>query len=159
VRRTAKLAAAAAALTLGGAALAHQGPPPGSGPNMPTNPYDRPTDMAPNDKAVDSASEQIRRGVQAAAERRAAEAARNGGRARPAAKDEVAAGAAVADSAGVPVGRIESVDPDGAVVATAAGKAKIPFDAFGRNRNGLLVGMTKAEFEQLVATANQSPGG
>jgi hypothetical protein len=128
---------------------------PGSGPGAPGNPYARPPDMAPNDKAIDSASEQIRQGVQRAADDRVADAARSGGRARPAKKTEVIPGAAVADTKGVAVGKIETVEADGAIVLTAAGRAKIPLDAFGFNKAGLLVGMTKAEFEQLVATANR----
>lgn len=147
-----------AALAAAGPALA-QGSAPGSGPSAPGNPYARPPGMDPNDKIIESAAEQVRQGTQAASDRQAAEAARSGGRARPAKKDEVVAGAGVADSAGLAVGKIESVDADGAVVVTAAGRAKIPLDAFGRNKAGLLIGMTKAEFEQIVATANQSPAG
>lgn len=149
---TPRTLAVAAALAVAAPALAQTAP--GSGPG-PGNPYARPPDMAPNDKAIDSASEQIRQGVQRAADDRVADAARSGGRARPAKKSEIVAGAAVADSKGAAVGKIESVDPDGAVVLTAAGRAKIPLDAFGLNKAGLLVGMTKAEFEQLVATANR----
>lgn len=142
--------AATLALALAGAAFA-QGP--GGGP--PSDPYRRPVEMGPNDKASDAASEQIRLGVQRAADQRAADAARSVGRARPAKKNEVFPGAPVSDSKGVSVGKIETVDADGAVVLTAAGRAKVPLDAFGLNKAGLLVGMTKAEFEQLVATANQ----
>jgi hypothetical protein len=140
----------AAAAAVPGVALAQVNPQPAG-----TGGYQRPPDMGPNDKAADSTAEQIRQGVQHAADRRAAEAARASGHTRPAKNEEVVAGALVADSGGVAVGKIEAVDPQGAVVVTAAGKAKIPLEAFGHNKAGLLVGMTKAEFEQIVATANQ----
>jgi hypothetical protein len=46
------------------------------------------------------------------------------------------------------------VDPDGVVVSTAAGKVKIPADAFGHNKAGLLLDMTKRDFDNIVAQAN-----
>jgi hypothetical protein len=45
------------------------------------------------------------------------------------------------------------------VIVTAAGKVKVPLNAFGKNRAGLLIGMTKRDFEALVAKANAMPAG
>jgi hypothetical protein len=38
-------------------------------------------------------------------------------------------------------------------VSTATGKVKIPADAFGHNKAGLLLGISKAQFDQVVAQA------
>jgi hypothetical protein len=78
-------------------------------------------------------------------------------RARPATAADVSAGAAVSDTAGVQLGTIESVDAEGAVVATAAGRARVPVEAFGKNSHGLLLQTTKAQFEVTVASANATP--
>jgi hypothetical protein len=67
--------------------------------------------------------------------------------------DEIVVGGAVNDSRGTPIGTIEAVAPDGAVVASAKGRVKIPIDGFGITRKGLLLGMTKAEFDAAVAAA------
>lgn len=81
------------------------------------------------------------------------------GPARPAKAAELVAGVTVNDKAGVAVGKIESIDSDGVVVATATGKVKIPADAFGHNKAGLLLDTLKAQFDQIVAKANSSPNG
>jgi hypothetical protein len=78
-------------------------------------------------------------------------------RPRAATAAEVIAGAAVSDSAGVQLGTIESVDAGGAVILTAAGRARIPLNAFGRNGHGLLLQTSKAQFEATVARANATP--
>lgn len=144
-------AAAAAALT--GTAAGAQVP---TGPGYPggvpgtNDPYARPNEMGPNDK-VTSREEQLREGMQRAADKRAAEA--GAGAARPAKAAEVTAGAAVADKAGKALGTVERVETDGVVVAAAAGKVKVPLEAFGKNRKGLLLAVSKAEFDGLVAKA------
>jgi hypothetical protein len=78
-------------------------------------------------------------------------------RARPARAADVVAGAAVSDTAGVQLGTIESVDAEGAVIVTAAGRARIPVEAFGKNSHGLLLQTTKAQFDASVASANATP--
>lgn len=133
-----------------------QGPPTGT---LPDNPYARPPDMAPNERAVDSANEQMRRGLLEADRVRAAKAARSGGRARAAKAGEVVPGAAVADRAGTVLGTIDAIEPDGAVIGTAAGKVKVPLEAFGKNRNGLLLDIGKADFDEMVLQANSAPPG
>ena len=82
---------------------------------------------------------------------------RRADRARPATIADVVAGAAVSDTAGVQLGTIESVDAGGAVILTAAGRARIPLNAFGKNRHGLLLQTSKAQFEATVAHANAGP--
>jgi len=73
--------------------------------------------------------------------------------ARPAKAADLTAGAEIADNKGVEVGYIKSIDTDGVVVATAAGQVKVPAEALGRNSKGLLIGMSKADFDKLVAQA------
>lgn len=73
--------------------------------------------------------------------------------ARPAKAGELSIGATIADNKGAEVGYIKSIDTDGVVVATAAGQVKVPADALGKNKKGLLIGMSKADFDKLVAQA------
>jgi len=78
----------------------------------------------------------------------------HGDKARPAKADELKVGADISDSQGADVGYIKAIDPDGVVVSTAGGEVKVPADAFGMNKKGLLIGMKKADFDKLVASAN-----
>lgn len=75
-------------------------------------------------------------------------------RARPAKADELTLGARVNDKTGVAIATILSIDPDGVVVSDGKSKVKVPADAFGHNKAGLLLDLSKAEFEQIVAKAN-----
>jgi hypothetical protein len=165
IRRIAVFAATAALAAMQAAAQPGSGAPP-SGPGTTgvpgsNNPYSRPSDMGETDSAtMASATEQLRRGTQAASDARAAERARQvNGPAVPAKAADIVAQAAVSDTSGQPVGTIESVDAEGAVIVTAAGKVKVPLIAFGKNKKGLLIGMTKKDFEALVAKANATPAG
>jgi len=76
------------------------------------------------------------------------------GRARPAKAAELTAGAPINDNMGVAMATIERVDPDGVIVSMGAAKIKVPADAFGHNNAGLLLDMTRAQFEQVVVKAN-----
>jgi hypothetical protein len=75
------------------------------------------------------------------------------GRARPATKGELTPGAIVNDKSGIAIAKVEQVDPDGVVVSMGTAKVKVPAEAFGHNKAGLLLDMTKAQFEQVVAQA------
>jgi hypothetical protein len=76
-------------------------------------------------------------------------------RAVPAKPGEVTAGSEVRDSKGVVLGKIESTSMSAAVVAAEAGKVEVPLDAFGKNNKGLLLALTKADFDKMVAGANK----
>lgn len=78
------------------------------------------------------------------------------GAARPAKKSELAAGAPVNDNSGAAMAKIDEVDADGVVVSMGAAKVKIPAEAFGHNKAGLLLDMTRAQFQQIVSKANGS---
>lgn len=86
-------------------------------------------------------------------------ASRSAGRSRAAKPSELLVGAAVNDKAGIAIAKIDEVDPDGVILATLKGKVKVPTDAFGHNNAGLLLDMTKTQFDQVVAKASASPNG
>jgi hypothetical protein len=80
-------------------------------------------------------------------------------RAVPATAADIVAGAEVRDAKGVPVGKVQSIDAEGVIVATSASPIRVPLEAFGKNSKGLLLGITKAEFDTLVANATAKPQG
>ena len=71
----------------------------------------------------------------------------------PATAADIVAGAAFRDSKGEGIGTIDAVEADGAVVLVGTRRVKVPLDAFGKDENGLLVGITKAEFEAALPPA------
>ena len=77
-------------------------------------------------------------------------------RARPAKPEEVTAGRTVRDSRGAEVGTIESASMAAAVVVSANGKVEVPLESFGLDSKGLLIAITKAEFDTLVQQATRT---
>lgn len=142
-----KLAALAAGLTLGaGAAQAQQA---SGGPGMPVlvGSVDAPELKGPDDSAarMDKALREER------LEREKAKATR----AVPAKPGDVTAGSEVRDSKGVVLGKVESASMSAAVVTTETGKVEVPLEAFGKNNKGLLLALTKKDFDAMVAGANK----
>jgi len=74
----------------------------------------------------------------------------------PATAADIIAGAALRDSRGAKLGTVDSVDADGAVVNTGQTKIKVPLTAFGKDNQGLLLGITAARFNELVSKAHSS---
>jgi len=78
----------------------------------------------------------------------------------PATVSDVVAGAPIRDVKGVSVGMVatlaanEVADPDSVVVDTGQTKVGVPLNAFGKDDKGLMLGITAANFKQLVAQAN-----
>lgn len=66
---------------------------------------------------------------------------------------DIKAGVPVFDNAGVTVGTVQSVTATGAVVASGNLRAEVPTASFAKNAKGLVIGITKAEFEAAVAKA------
>jgi len=62
-------------------------------------------------------------------------------------KEDIKAGLAVLDQQGGSVGTVESVTDDGAIVSTGSTRVQLPFNSFGKNDQGLVIGMTKSELE------------
>ncbi len=90
---------------------------------------------------------------------RAGGAATGKGRSAAAAPADIVIGKEVRDRKGKVVGLVEAVDADGAVVSTGPARVKVPLDAFGKSAKGLMIGITKAEFDTLVASATGTPTG
>lgn len=67
---------------------------------------------------------------------------------------DIRAGAALRDIKGVKIGTIASVDATQAVVDTGQTKIGVPLIAFGKDDQGLLLGMTADKFNALVAQAH-----
>ena len=127
--------------------------PPPQGPQMGTdNPYNAPRSLDAGDALNLTPAQEAARAVRDARTSKAK--AESSG---PAAASDIVSGVEVRDKRNKLVGTIDSVDSDGAVVASAAGKVKVPLDAFGKHSKGLMIGITKSEFETLVAGAVTSP--
>jgi hypothetical protein len=71
----------------------------------------------------------------------------------PATAADVRIGSALRDKQGLAIGTVVAVEPDGAVVQTGQSKIKVPLVAFGKDDRGLLLGITAARFNELVAKA------
>lgn len=71
----------------------------------------------------------------------------------PATAADVVAGSALRDVDGKPLGSVESIDGDSAVVAAAGRKVRVPLVAFGKDTRGLLLGITAAKFQELASKA------
>lgn len=79
--------------------------------------------------------------------------------AQPAAKSDVVAvteadvktGAVVHDSSGAEVGKVESVNAEGVVIATGKSRVQIPLASVGKSSHGLTIAMTKAELDAAAA--------
>ena len=67
---------------------------------------------------------------------------------------DIRVGAALRDIRGVPIGTIASVNANQAVVETGGTKIGVPLIAFGKDDQGLMLGMTADKFNQLVAQAH-----
>ncbi len=149
---TARTLAAIAALTLGAGTAAAQagsgGPAPGS------------TDAKQAASGTRETREDFNRAAGNLNKRKAATAApQQEDKAVAAAPADVVAGSALSDSKGEPIGTIESVDAEGAVVASGTTRIRVPLNSFGKNKKGLLLGITKADFEAAVAKATTKPQG
>lgn len=69
---------------------------------------------------------------------------------------DIKAGASLRDVKGTPIGTIVSVDATQAVVDTGKTKIGVPLIAFGKDDQGLLLGMTSDKFNELIAKAQGS---
>jgi hypothetical protein len=78
------------------------------------------------------------------------------GKPKPAVAADLKPGSPLRDIAGVPIGLVAAVAPDGVVVDTGKTKIKVPTVAFGKDDYGLLLGITAVRFGELVAKASAS---
>ena len=116
----------------------------------------RNSDMGAHDTATQASNlDMIRNGIRNNDMDRTARALRDKlGPARPAKAAELIAGAPVNDNKGIAIGKIDAVQIDGIVLSNGIAKVKVPADAFGHNKAGLLLDMSKAQFDKIVAQAN-----
>jgi hypothetical protein len=150
--KSVRVVVACASIALSCAAAAQVPPNPGG---MPQGPGPRPLDMGEMDRATTPTErDQLSIATERARVERAAHAARS---ARPAEPSEVVAGSTVNDNTGMTIGTIESIAADGAVVSASGGRVRVPLEAFGMASGSLLLAMTKAEFDAIVASASQQP--
>jgi hypothetical protein len=75
------------------------------------------------------------------------------GKAIPANAEDLKAGSPLRDKDGIPIGAVSAVDAEGVIVDTGTTKIRVPAAAFGKDEAGLLLGISKAQFAELVAGA------
>ena len=75
------------------------------------------------------------------------------GKAVAAKAGDLKAGSSIRDKDGLPVGSVASVDAEGVIVDTGTSKIRVPVEAFGKDDAGLLLGISKAQFAELIAGA------
>ena len=85
----------------------------------------------------------------------AAQQAASGAAATP---PKLEAGVTVNDTSGAPVGKIEEVTGDFAVVATAKNKVRLPLTAFAQAETGPVIGMTEAQLDEAAEAAKPKTG-
>ena len=73
--------------------------------------------------------------------------------ARPAQPAEILAGKEVHDTAGQVIALIEKVDAEGAILRSGQAVVRVPLEGFGMNKKGLLLNLTKPQFDQMIATS------
>jgi hypothetical protein len=67
---------------------------------------------------------------------------------------DIKVGAPLRDVDGKPIGKVDSVAADGVVIDAGQSKVKVPLVAFGVDNNGLVLGITSAKFNEIVAKAH-----
>jgi len=67
---------------------------------------------------------------------------------------DIKVGAPLRDVNGQPIGKVDSVAADGVVIDSGQSKVKVPLVAFGLDNNGLVLGITSAKFNEIVAKAH-----
>ena len=70
-------------------------------------------------------------------------------------KADVTRGATVSGSDGAVIGKVESVSADAATISTGKARAQIPFASIGKTDKGLVIAMSKTQFE--AAASGKSP--
>lgn len=75
------------------------------------------------------------------------------GQVAAAAEADFKKGATVYDSTGAVVGTVDSVTSSAATISTGKVRAAIPLSSFGKGDSGLVLGMTKSEFEAAASAA------
>ena len=75
------------------------------------------------------------------------------GQVAPATEADFKKGATVYDSTGAVVGTVDSATSSAATISTGKVRAAIPLSSFGKGDKGLVLGMSKADFEAAASAA------
>jgi hypothetical protein len=118
--------------------------------------YARPEGFESHDTASEPAMrDKLINGIRADSVDKSADATRaSAAYSAPAGPKDIVAGSVLNDRRGKPMGTVEAVDADGVVVGNGTASIKVPHDAFGRNKKGLMLDVTKDEFDSMIAKAN-----
>lgn len=127
---------AAGLLAISSPASAQAGPAPGTGNSAGITSANREQNAAYNRLVGDRNQRPVLKGKAVAAKR-----------------SDVLPGSALRDVNGLAVGTVQSVDGEEAIVQTAAGPVRIPLIGFGKDKAGLLLGMTADQLQAAIAAA------
>lgn len=137
---------AAGLASLSAPALAQQGPAgaaPGGQPEL--------LKSIEPDLSTDPASiDELRHKMQK--ERRNSRARGKAEQPRPAQLMEILAGKAVHDTSGQVIALVEKVDAGGVVLRSGPSVVRVPVEGFGINSKGLLLNLTKPQFDEMVGS-------
>lgn len=71
---------------------------------------------------------------------------------------DIMLGAAIRDSEDVPIGTVDSLSDDGVVIVTDGKKVKLPVNSFGKDKQGLIIGITASEFKAIIGRSASTGG-
>jgi hypothetical protein len=71
---------------------------------------------------------------------------------------DIMLGAAIRDSEDVPIGTVDSLSEDGVVILTDGKKVKLPVNSFGKDKQGLIIGITASEFKAIIGRSASTGG-
>ena len=108
------------------------------------------------DAAADAADPAAANAADTAATSSTTETGKAAGATQLASAADVVAGAKVMDQKGAPVGTIEKVDANGAVVSTGTARVQIPVASFAKNDQGLVISASKSELEAAAKASSPS---
>ena len=81
----------------------------------------------------------------------------DGGAISAATSADFTTGATVRDPLGGTVGTVESATAGGVVISTGAHRVQLPAASFGKNAQGLVISLSKAELDAQASAAAQKP--
>ncbi|WP_445193243.1 hypothetical protein ACT009_04915 [Sphingomonas sp. Tas61C01] len=131
-----------------GTATAQVAPPMGSSP---TPGAGLNYDASAHDKATDySALDDVNNARRAKRVQQVDAIGSVGGGAVAATSGDLLPGSHIFDKRGQMLGDVERVDALSVTVASGAGRVAVPAEAFGKNKRGLMLELTKKQFDELV---------
>jgi hypothetical protein len=71
---------------------------------------------------------------------------------------DIMLGAGIRDSEDVLIGTVDSLSEDGVIVVTDGKKVKLPVNSFGKDEQGLVIGITASEFKAIIGRSASTGG-